>query len=194
MSPSIRVTPEGYKGLKKLIDSGYAKTFSGAIDRFVTEEGLMPEKRLDSSNNINSKAEDPLNTIRATNIDQDRINFVAAEDGKSNLNDEDQGMKEMLGDLICKYRYQRDAMRAVFKKFNGDKYKTVKGYKYLEEKGLVKRKHNTHNFNARYYAEALFNDGIKKEWLTVSEDTRDFFRKEGFKAFNEDVDVKENKK
>ena len=182
MAPSIRVTPEGYKGLKKLIDSGYAKTFSGAIDRFVKEEGVMPEK----PEEINSAKP------RATNIDEDRIGFVSTEDGKSNLNDEDEDMVDMLGDLICNYRYQRDAMRAVFQKFNGDKYKTVKGYKYLEEKGFVKRKNNTHDFNARYYAEALYNDGINKGWLTASEETRDFFRKEGFKPFDEDVKEKQN--
>ena len=44
MAPSIRVTPEGYQGLKKLIDAGYANTMSGVIERFVKEEGVGSEK------------------------------------------------------------------------------------------------------------------------------------------------------
>ena len=56
-------------------------------------------------------------------------------------------------------------MRKVFNKYNGEKEKIIKAYAWLEEKGYAPRKNNSHNFSATYYAEAHYNDGIKKGWL-----------------------------
>ena len=57
-------------------------------------------------------------------------------------------------------------MRELYRLFKGDKKKIVKAYAWLEEEGYTPRKKNSHNFDPRYYAEALYNDGINKGWLT----------------------------
>ena len=186
MAPSIRVTPEGYQGLKKLIDAGYANTMSGVIERFVKEEGVGSEK---SDEKIFVKP-------RASDIDEgNRMGFVSAEDRESNFSDvEEEDVINMLGEAVCHYRYQREAMRAVFQKANGDKFKTIRAYEYLEEKSFVQRKNNTHGFDAGYYAEALYNDGIQKGWLTISQEAVEFIKQEaerlGIKRFDEDVQEK----
>ena len=53
----------------------------------------------------------------------------------------------------------------VFGKYNGDKNKAIRAYAWLEVNSYAQRKNNTHGFGAMYYAEALYNDCIKKRWL-----------------------------
>ena len=63
------------------------------------------------------------------------------------------------------FKSQMEAMITIYKRFNGDKEKTVNAYAYLEKEGSVPRKSNSHNWNPLTYSKALFNDGIKKGWL-----------------------------
>ncbi len=67
--------------------------------------------------------------------------------------------------LPLNFNSQREAMITIYKKFDKDKEKTVNAYAYLEKKGSVPRKSNSHNWTPLTYSKALFNDGIKKGWL-----------------------------
>ncbi len=60
---------------------------------------------------------------------------------------------------------QRDFIKDVFKKHNGNKEETIKDYARLEEEGTVQRKNNSHKLSSMDYAKALYNDGINKGWL-----------------------------
>ena len=135
MAPSIRISPEAYHGLKTMVAASYSKTISGVINRFLKEEGVMSEKIIQKPQ---------------------KNNFSQKEQNK---------ISNTLGSLRCKYRYQRDAMKAVFFKYNGNKNKTIKAYAWLDKNSYVQRKHNKHNFDSLYYATVLYNDGIKKGWL-----------------------------
>ena len=166
MSPSIRVSPQAYNGLRKMIDASYANTISGVIERFLEEEGVMPEKQNAVSGNATEKKVIEEQVIEFGSIEKDSPGFVAAESRRSNFSKEEQEeIISILGDSVCKYRYQRGAMRAVFEKYNEDNNKAIRAYAWLEENSYVPRKNNTHGFGAMYYAEALYNDGIKKGWL-----------------------------
>jgi hypothetical protein len=145
MAPSIRVTQETYNGLKTMIDSSYGKTINGVIERFLKEEGVTPLEQ---------------DTGKTSELEETR-QFK----GSSFSDAEDNAFRNDWGDSIPNYRFQRDAMREAFNKYNGEKEKTIKAYAWLEEKGHAPRKNNSHNFSAIYYAEALYNDGIKKGWL-----------------------------
>jgi hypothetical protein len=143
MSPSIRVSQETYNGLKTMIENSYGKTINAVIERFLREEGVVPIEQ-----NTEKVAE-----LKETNS-QNSFN-----------ENEESAIRKILGDSIPNYRFQRDAMRDVFSKYNGKKTKVIKAYAWLEEKGYAPRKNNAHNFSSTYYAEALYNDGIKKGWL-----------------------------
>tara|TARA_B100000586_G_scaffold222794_1_gene169956 strand:+ start:672 stop:1154 length:483 start_codon:yes stop_codon:yes gene_type:complete len=159
MAPSIRVSPEAYKGLRKMIDASYANTISGVIDRFLEEEGVMPEEE--------NAVSDTASGIENGVIEEwtEEVIEEAEGRGSSFSREEQDEIIDMLGDSVCNYRYQRDAMRGVFEKYNGDKNKSIRAYAWLEENSYAPRKNNTHGFGAMYYAEALYNDGIKKGWL-----------------------------
>lgn len=62
---------------------------------------------------------------------------------------------------------QRDVMRALYRKHRGDESATVAAYAAAERSGQVPRSKNTHDIGAEAYAQALFNDGIRKGWLRL---------------------------
>jgi hypothetical protein len=151
--PSIRVSPEAYSGLKKMIEASYANTISAVIERFLKEEGVMPLEQK-SLENIRFEEEE------GQEIEGEEVRRMHS----FNESEEEEIIKE-LGGKALNYLTQRDGMRALFSKFNGDKQKITRAYAYMDENLYVPRKNNTHNFSSRYYAEALYNDGIKKGWL-----------------------------
>ena len=150
MAPSIRVSHEVYKGLKKMIEGSYANSISTVIERFLKEEGVIPLEENTAPNPLSSKGE---------KIEEEKTS------GSQFSDTEEKEFRNVLGEQIPRYRYQRSAMREVFSKFNGDKEKAVKAYAWLDENGYAPRGSNIHNFSSMYYAEALYNDGIKKGWL-----------------------------
>ncbi len=162
MAPSIRVSPEAYNGLRKMIDASYANTISGVIERFLKEEGVMPLEQ----NAVSDTATEEERVREYGSVEGGDPGFVSAESrGSSFSKEEDDEIINTLGDSVRNYRYQRGAMREVFGKYNGDKNKAIRAYAWLEENSYAPRKNNTHNFGSMYYAEALYNDGVKKGWL-----------------------------
>lgn len=150
MAPSIRVTNEVYGGLKAMIEASYGKTINSVIERFLREEGVIPLEQNPAQNFSNEGQEkNSGGEVRSSSFSEAEENEFIAH----------------LGDSIRNYRFQRDAMREVFNKYSGNKEKTIKAYAWMDEKGYAPRKNNTHNFSSLYYAEALYNDGIKKGWL-----------------------------
>jgi len=150
MAPSIRVTQEVYGGLRRMIEASYGKTINGVIERFLKEEGVVPP-------DLSTVQSDSPQEIRGNNRNENR---------KTSFNQiEEEEFMSILGDPIPNYRFQRDAMKEVFSKFSGEKEKVINAYAWMDEKGYAPRKNNSHNFSSRYYAEALFNDGIRKGWL-----------------------------
>ena len=167
MAPSIRVSPEAYNGLRKMIDASYANTISGVIERFLEEEGVMPlEQNVVPGTATEEEGMEEERVREYGSVEKDGPSFVSAEGRGSFLSKEEQDeIINTLGDSVRNYRYQRDAMREVFGKYNGDRDKAIMAYAWLEENSYAPRKNNTHNFGSMYYAEALYNDGIKKGWL-----------------------------
>jgi hypothetical protein len=154
MCPSIRVSPEAYSGLKKMIEASYANTISAVIERFLREEGVLGPAEQNSAPNIKFDKEpsddEGFDIIRHSSFSKSEQEEIISE----------------LGDLACNYQYQREAMRELFKKYGADnKEKIVRAYSWLDENIYVPRKSNTHKFTSKYYAEAIYNDGIKKGWL-----------------------------
>jgi hypothetical protein len=152
--PSIRVSPEVYKGLTVMIEASYASNISAVIERFLREEGVLQSLEQNSEPNIDfdkePENEEGFGIVRQQSFSKSEQEEIISE----------------LGDLVCNYRYQREAMRGLFKKYGHDKKeKIVRAYSWLDENVYVPRKNNTHNFSSKYYAEALYNDGIKKGWL-----------------------------
>jgi hypothetical protein len=182
--PSIRVTQDSYIGLKKMIASGYSKTISGVIDRFLREEGITTQESAE-------------NTPEKQNTEsQNKNHFLMAQAGPTSSTKNDGEAWELLGDFIKKYRYQRDAMRAVYWKCKKNHNQTIKLYSWLEDHGYVKRKNNRHNFSSKYYAEALFKDGLAKGWIEISPESAEWLKEEteelGIKIqpFDQDVEIK----
>ena len=167
MAPSIRVSPEAYNGLRKMIDASYANTISGVIERFLKEEGVMPlEQNAISGTATEEEVIEEERVREYGSVEKDGPGFVPAEGKGSSFSEEEQDeIINTLGDSVRNYRYQRDAMREVFGKYNGDRDKAIMAYAWLEENSYAPRKNNTHNFGSMYYAEALYNDGVKKGWL-----------------------------
>ena len=167
MAPSIRVSPEAYNGLRKMIDASYANTISGVIERFLEEEGVMPlEQNVVSGTTTEEEVIEEERAREYRSVEKDGPGFVSAEGrGSSFSKEEQEDIINILGNTVRNYRYQRDAMREVFGKYNGDKNKVIRAYAWLEENSYAPRKNNTHNFGSMYYAEALYNDGVKKGWL-----------------------------
>ena len=150
MAPSIRVTQEVYNGLRTMIEASYGKTINAVVERFLREEGVIPFER---------------STGQSTTFEGDGKNEAEKVRHSSFSETEEKEFINILGESIPNYRFQRDAMREVFNKYNGEKKKVIRAYAWLEEKGYAPRKNNTHNFSSMYYSEALYNDGIKKGWL-----------------------------
>ena len=63
------------------------------------------------------------------------------------------------------FQSQRDAMKEIFKKYNGEKDDVIKTYAWMEGKGYAQRKSNLYHLSAMSYAKALYRDGIRRRWL-----------------------------
>lgn len=150
MAPSIRVSQDVYNGLRTMIETSYANTISGVIERFLREEGII---QLEQS------------LIQNTEFEEEKKSKENKMKNSSFSDTEEKEFMMILGESIRKHRYQRAAMREVFSKYNGDKEKTIRAYAWLDEKGYAPRKNDTHKFTPMYYAKALYNDGINKGWL-----------------------------
>lgn len=74
----------------------------------------------------------------------------------------------MTGEAIS----QRDYMRELLIRFGGDRDKVCAAYARAEQEGIVARNRNTHNMPPEDYSAALWEDGVKKGWLTVSSQTK----------------------
>lgn len=61
---------------------------------------------------------------------------------------------------------QRDTMRSLFKALKGNQKATVAAYADAEKRGNVERRSNRHSLSPLKYAKALFQDGIRKGWIT----------------------------
>jgi hypothetical protein len=60
---------------------------------------------------------------------------------------------------------QRDVMRDLNRRFDGDHHKVVAAYAAAERSGDVKRASNVRGMTPEEYAEALYRDGVKKGWM-----------------------------
>lgn len=61
---------------------------------------------------------------------------------------------------------QRDYMRELVRRFGHDEERVVREYAGAEERGEVERKSNSHHITAEQYARALWNDAVKKGWIS----------------------------
>ncbi len=59
-------------------------------------------------------------------------------------------------------------MKQLFVEHNEDDKEIIAAYAEAEKRGLVSRKSNEYNFSPEQYARALYNDGIRKGWITDS--------------------------
>ncbi len=60
---------------------------------------------------------------------------------------------------------QREKMREPAAKHGGDREAIVRAYAEAERRGEVRRESNSHKITPLAYAEALYNDGVRKGWL-----------------------------
>ena len=60
---------------------------------------------------------------------------------------------------------QRDVMRNLHRRLGGDHERIVAAYAAAERSGEAQRASNVLGMTAEAYAEALYQDGIKKGWL-----------------------------
>lgn len=61
---------------------------------------------------------------------------------------------------------QRDYMRELVRRFGPNEDRVVREYAAAEERGEVERKSNSHTITAEQYARALWNDAVKKGWIS----------------------------
>jgi hypothetical protein len=61
---------------------------------------------------------------------------------------------------------QRDFMRELVMRFGIDEERVVREYAEAEKRGEVERKRNSSNYTAEQYARALWNDAVKKGWIS----------------------------
>jgi hypothetical protein len=61
---------------------------------------------------------------------------------------------------------QRDKMREFYATYRRDKEKACAAYVRAEQAGEVERKSNERRISAEDYASRLWNDGIRKGWLS----------------------------
>ena len=60
---------------------------------------------------------------------------------------------------------QRDMMRKLFRRFDGDQSRIIEAYAEAERRGEVQRVHDSRGMSADEYASRLFADGVKKSWI-----------------------------
>ena len=60
---------------------------------------------------------------------------------------------------------QRDVMRDLNRRFNGDHDKVVAAYAAAERRGEVTRASNVRVMEPEEYAERLYRDGVTKGWI-----------------------------
>jgi len=60
---------------------------------------------------------------------------------------------------------QRDMMRQLFSRLR-KKEAIVAAYAKAEDAGQISRKKNTRQISSHAYAERLFEDGVRKGWIT----------------------------
>jgi hypothetical protein len=150
--PTIRVSDVVYVGLGRLKGKpDYPQTLNGVIQRLLIDKEVITQEEVTTQEAISNPAGKAGKSVQA-------LNFSKAET---------QELIDKFGSSPRKFRYQRDAMRELFHHFGDNKEKLLRGYTWLEGQGSVERKSNSHNLNALYYAEALYNDGKKKGWLKV---------------------------
>ena len=150
MVPTIRVTDIVHVGLGRLTNKAeFPKTLNGVIERLLIEKEAITQEEVTNQEAASNPAQKTGKSVRT-------LNFSKTET---------QEWIEKFGPSPRKFRYQRDAMRELFYHFGDNKEKLVRGYAWLEGHGSVERKSNSHSFDALHYAEALYNDGVKKGWL-----------------------------
>ena len=64
---------------------------------------------------------------------------------------------------------QRDYMRMLYRRYNGNEERIIEAYASAEMNGEVLRMNNTYNLSPIQYARRLYKDGISKEWIFNSE-------------------------
>jgi len=57
-------------------------------------------------------------------------------------------------------------MRRLVMRFGIDEERVVREYAEAEKRGEVERKRNSSNYTAEHYASALWNDAVKKGWIS----------------------------
>lgn len=62
---------------------------------------------------------------------------------------------------------QRTFMRQLYKQYGNNESVLVAEYAKAEKNNIVQRKNNAYKISAEQYAEALYQDGIRKGWLTL---------------------------
>ena len=60
---------------------------------------------------------------------------------------------------------QRDMMRKLFRRFDGDRSRIIEAYAEAERRGEVQRVHDSRDISADEYASLLFADGVQKSWI-----------------------------
>lgn len=60
---------------------------------------------------------------------------------------------------------QRDVMRDLDRRFEGDQDKVVAAYAAAERRGDLRRASNVHGITPEEYARRLYADGVAKGWL-----------------------------
>jgi len=60
---------------------------------------------------------------------------------------------------------QRDVMRELHRRFDGDHDKVVAAYAAAERRGEVTRASNVRGMEPEEYAERLYQDGVAKGWI-----------------------------
>jgi hypothetical protein len=63
---------------------------------------------------------------------------------------------------------QRDKMRELYHRFHGKKEAVVDAYAAAEKAHEVERKKNISGISGQVYAERLFADGVRKQWVLAS--------------------------
>jgi hypothetical protein len=68
--------------------------------------------------------------------------------------------------MVKRKSSQRDYMRGLVRRFGPDEERVVREYAATEGRGEVERKNNSHLITAEQYARALWNDAVKKGWIS----------------------------
>lgn len=69
-------------------------------------------------------------------------------------------------DVMKRKPSQRDYMRELVRRFGPNEERVVREYAAAEERGEVERRSNSHRITAEQYARALWNDAVKKGWIS----------------------------